>query len=68
MRTYINIEENIIREAQTISNIKNKRELFLIALKEFINSRKALNIRDLKGKIEFLDNYNYKAMRKNGSS
>jgi hypothetical protein len=68
MRTYISIEDNIISEALAMSNVNTKKELFLIALKEFISSRKALNIKDLKGKIEFLDNCNYKTMRKNGIS
>jgi hypothetical protein len=33
------------------------------ALKEYVNNRKRKNIRELRGKIKFDDDYNYKSMR-----
>jgi hypothetical protein len=34
-----------------------------VALKEFVSVRKVKNLRDLKGKIQFDDTYDYKKMR-----
>jgi hypothetical protein len=46
--------------AQTITT---KRELIEIALKEYLDTRKRENIKELRGKIQFRDDYNYKTMR-----
>jgi len=65
MRTNVVLNDSLIKEAfmyaQTIST---KRELIEIALKEYVDTRKRKNIKDLRGKIKFRDDYNYKAMRK----
>jgi len=64
MRTSIAINNNLIEEAYKYSaNVSNKQELVEIALLEYVNNRKQKSIRDLKGKIEFADGYDYKAMR-----
>jgi hypothetical protein len=44
--------------------ISTKRELIETALQEYVNNRKRKNLKDLKGKIKFQDDYVYKAMRK----
>ena len=44
--------------------VSTKRELVEIALKEYVENRKRKNIGELKGKIKFSENYDYKAMRK----
>lgn len=41
----------------------SEKEILTIALQEFISKRKKLDIRDIKGKIEFAENYDYKSMR-----
>jgi len=43
---------------------KTKKELIHEALKEFIDAKQRLNLRDLKGKIEFRTDYDYKRLRK----
>ncbi|MDR3244543.1 MAG: type II toxin-antitoxin system VapB family antitoxin [Elusimicrobiota bacterium] len=64
MRTSIAINNNLIEEAYKYSaNVSSKQELVEIALLEYVNNRKQKSIRDLKGKIEFADGYDYKAMR-----
>ena len=65
MRTNIVLNEELVNEAFMYSQtIFTKRELIEVALKEFVNNRKRKNIRDLRGKIEFRDDYDYKDMRK----
>jgi Arc/MetJ family transcription regulator len=63
MRTNIVLEDEILKEAFKISNIKTKKELINIALIEFVQNRKKMNLIDLKGKIRFADDYNYKKLR-----
>jgi len=43
--------------------IHTKRELIETALREFVKNKKVKNLRDLKGKILFADDYDYKKMR-----
>ena len=65
MRTNIVLNDKLVDEAFKFSDsITTKRELIETALMEYVNNRKRKNIRELRGKIAFSDNYNYKAMRK----
>jgi Arc/MetJ family transcription regulator len=64
MRTNIVLNDELIDEAFKFSRaISTKRELIETALKEYVNNRKRKNIRELRGKIKFDDDYNYKSMR-----
>jgi Arc/MetJ family transcription regulator len=58
------LNDDLIEEAfKYSSNINSKRELVEIALKEYVENRKMKNLRDIKGKIKFAENYDYKSMR-----
>ena len=64
MRTNIVLNDELVSEAFKYSQtISTKRELIEAALKEYVDNRKRKNIRDLRGKIQFSDNYDYKSMR-----
>lgn len=63
MRTNIDIEEKLLEEAFKFTDIKTKKDLINLALKEFIENHKKKNLMELKGKIKFSDDYNYKSMR-----
>ena len=63
MRTNIVLDDSLVKEALKVSRVKTKKELVNQALREFVESRKRLNLMDLFGKIEFAKNYNYKALR-----
>ena len=64
MRTNIVLNDALVAEAFKYSaNIHTKKELVEVALQEYIQKRKVKDIRDLKGKIDFYENYNYKEMR-----
>ncbi len=64
MRTNVVLDDNLVRNALTISGISTKKELITVALKEFIKNRSRFDIRDLKGKISFGNGYDYKSLRK----
>ena len=63
MRTNISIDDTVIQKALLISGLKTKRAVVEKALKEFIANNTRMNLLELKGKIRFADDYNYKAMR-----
>ncbi len=63
MRTNIVLDDEIVNEAFSISGIKTKRELVNQALKEFVEHRKRLDLRELKGIGELRADYDYKALR-----
>jgi Arc/MetJ family transcription regulator len=63
MRTNVVLDDRLIDEALKISNIKTKKEVIHLALEEFVRNRKRLNLKQLKGKIEFAKDYDYKKLR-----
>lgn len=65
MRTNIVLNDELMEEAFKFSQtISTKRELIETALREYVNNRKRKNIRDIRGKIKFDTDYDYKTMRK----
>lgn len=63
MRTNIVLDEQLVEEAFKYADVTTKRELVDLALREFVQNHKRLNIMDLKGKIEIDEDYDYKALR-----
>jgi len=65
MRTNVVLDDDLVNEAIRLSGVKTKKEVISVALQEFVATRKRGNLLDLAGKIKFLDDYDYKAMREN---
>ncbi|HBY19746.1 MAG: hypothetical protein A2Y24_07630 [Clostridiales bacterium GWE2_32_10] len=63
MRTNIVLDDELVSEGMRIAKVKTKRELINIALREFIKTKNRKNLMDLKGKIKFTDDYDYKKLR-----
>ncbi|MGI5076634.1 type II toxin-antitoxin system VapB family antitoxin [Treponema maltophilum] len=64
MRTNIVLNDTLVEEAFKYSvDIRTKKELVETALKEYVQNRKIKDLRELKGKIVFFENYDYKKMR-----
>jgi len=64
MRTNVVLDDKLVDEAFKYSQtISTKRELLETALREYVDIRKRSNIKDLKGKITFRSDYDYKVMR-----
>ena len=64
MRTNIVLDDELVEEGFRYSGVKTKRELIQLALREFVENRRRLNLLELEGKIEFAEGYDYKSMRK----
>ena len=63
VRTIILLDDNLVQEAFKYSRANTKKELIHLALKEFVENRRRLNLLDLEGKIEFAEDYDYKELR-----
>ena len=64
MPTNLAIDDNLIEQAKNIGGHKTKKAVVTEALEEYIQRRKQLQVLSLKGKIEYDETYDYKALRK----
>jgi len=63
MATNLAINVELLQKALEVSGLKTKKETVNLALKEFINRHKQLEILDLFGKMDPDPDYNYKEGR-----
>ena len=63
MRTNIELDADLVQEALTLSRIRTKRELIHQALREFVDHRKRLDLRELEGSGLLDPAYDYKGLR-----
>lgn len=63
MRTNIVIDDDLMQRAMQVTGIKTKKEVVEKALTELVDRRTRKDLKDLRGKIQFADDYDYKAMR-----
>jgi len=64
MRTNIVLDDALLKEAFLYAPVSTKRDLIDLALREFVENHRKLDIRDLRGKIQLRSDYDYKALRK----
>ena len=64
MRTNIVIEDKLLEEAFSLSQVKTKKDLIQEALQEYIRLKKRKDLTELAGTIEFRKGYDYKKARK----
>lgn len=63
MATNLQINEQLIQEALSLSSNRTKRAVVEEALQEYVQHRKQLNIIELFGTIEYDDSFDYKQQR-----
>jgi len=63
MATNLAIDENLLKTAKNIANLKTKKETVNLALKEFIQRREQIKIIELFGTVEYDEDYDYKKQR-----
>ncbi len=63
MRTNIVLDEKLVKEAFKYSTVRTKKDLVEMALKEFVENHRRMDIRKLRGKISFQSGYDYKSLR-----
>jgi len=68
LKTSLELNEHLLNEAISLSpKIQTKKGIIELALIEFVEKRKKKDLKDIKGSIEFLEDYDYKAMREKGA-
>jgi hypothetical protein len=63
MATNLAIDDSLLHEALRIGGLKTKKDTVNLALKEFVNRRKQLQITTLFGKMDPDPDYDYKTGR-----
>lgn len=64
MQTIVQLDDALIKEAvQYVQPAYDTAQIVELALKEFVDNRKKKKLSDLKGKIDFAEEYDYKQMR-----
>jgi Arc/MetJ family transcription regulator len=60
----LQIDQSLLEQAKSLAGLPTKRETVNEALKEFIQSRLKRQLLDLRGQIEYFEDYDYKALRR----
>lgn len=63
MRTNIVLDDKLVKTAMKLGKAKTKRELIQLALEEYVKNLEKKNLLEIKGKIQFSENYDYKSTR-----
>lgn len=63
MRTNIILDDDLVEEGLKYAKTKSKSGLIRMALQEFLENHQKLDLRELRGKIEFSPDYDYKKAR-----
>lgn len=66
MATNLSIDLDLLETALEAGGLKTKRETVNLALKEFIQRRKAADILPLFGTVDYDGDYDYKEARRRG--
>lgn len=63
MKFTLNLDEALLNEALQLTDLTTQEELLNLALQELVKSRRKKNLLDLAGKIQFISDFDYKALR-----
>ena len=67
MRTNIDINDELLEEAFSVSNMRSKKDLIHDALQEYIKLKKRKDLTELAGTITFYEGFDHKELRKTGN-
>ena len=63
MRTNIDLDDELVRKAFRYTDVKTKKELVHLALKEFVARHSRRDVRELRGTVGIRPDYDYKRLR-----
>jgi Arc/MetJ family transcription regulator len=63
VRTNIELDPALVEEAFRYTDVRTKKDLVHLALREFIRQRRRLDPRELRGKIAFAPDYDHERLR-----
>jgi len=66
MQVTLNLDEALINEAFQLTKLTTQEDLLNLALRELVRSRRKKDLLDLAGQIQFVPNFDHKALRETG--
>jgi len=57
------IDDTLMKEALSLTGMKTKRDVVHKALEEFVQNLKKKDLREIRGKVQFAPDYDYKKTR-----
>jgi Arc/MetJ family transcription regulator len=63
MQITLNLDEVLLAQAFQLTNLTTQEELLNLALQELVRSRRKKNLLDLAGQVQFVENFDHKALR-----
>jgi len=63
LRTNIVLDDALVDEAFSLTDVRTKRELVHLALSELVANRRKRNLLDLAGKVHLRPDFDHKTMR-----
>ena len=63
MNPHLAVDVSLLNQAVQIGGLKNENDTVTLALREFIHHRKAENLIDAFGTVDFDETYDYKTRR-----
>jgi Arc/MetJ family transcription regulator len=64
VRTNIVIDDELLEQAFSLSRARTKKDLIHEALSEYVRIKKAKDLTELAGSIDFYEGYDHKKLRK----
>lgn len=63
IRTNIVLDDELVGEAFRYAGVETKRELVELALRELVESRRRMDVRELRGAVRLDPDYDHRALR-----
>ena len=63
MRTNIELDETLVEEALGYADVRTKKDLVHLALREFVARHRRRDVRELRGTVGIREDYDYKQLR-----
>ena len=63
MRTNIDLDDRLVDEAMRYADVKTKKDLVHLALREFVARHRRRDVRELRGTVGIRPDYDYKRLR-----
>jgi len=63
VRTNIMLDDELVKKAFQYADVKTKRALIDLVLREFVEIRQRRDVRELRGKVKLRLDYDYKKLR-----
>lgn len=68
MATNLALDDDLITEAVEVGHHRSKKAAVTAALREYVKTRRRLDILEWVGRVDYYDDYDHKSLRRGGSA